>query len=54
LHKTTLNPIQKEAATTTEGPVLIIVGPGSGSYTTLKRKMTEHMLEFFQLDSGLG
>ncbi len=30
-----LNPVQGEAARTTEGPVMIVAGPGSGEMRTL-------------------
>jgi DNA helicase II / ATP-dependent DNA helicase PcrA len=38
--KTKLNPMQLQAVTTTEGPVLIIAGPGSGKTHTLVERVT--------------
>nr|WP_263327081.1 ATP-dependent DNA helicase [Neobacillus sp. Marseille-Q6967] len=43
--KRELNPMQKEAVRTTDGPVLIIAGPGSGKTHTLVERITYLILE---------
>lgn len=44
IHLSSLNPAQREAVTTTEGPVLIIAGPGSGKTRTLVERIV-HLIQ---------